>query len=133
MAPSRVIRRVRKPAYSTNVAGTDQHGNPFESAQRGKEIGTFMGTGGGAFTPINRPSRDLNLKARGHGGESPLAPFFDVAADRASRAGYIVPTLRPLPEADEEAVGAPGTRAKRTWEDRDSEDAGPEGKVASLG
>ena len=133
MAPSRVIRRVKRPAYSTSVAGIDQYVNPFESAQRGKEIGNFMRIGGGSFTPINRPPRSPNLKARGHGGESPLAPFFDVAADRASRTGYKVPTLQLLPEADEEAVRAPGTGAKRTWEDRDSEDAGPEAKAAKLG
>ena len=133
MAPPRVIRRVRNPALATNVTGIDQLEDAFKDPQRGREIGKFMRTGGAAFPPTNRPSQVPFPETLRYPLEPPQASRLDKTVERTPYTGYKVPTLRPLPEADEDVVLAPGIGAKRTWEDRDSEDAGPEGKAAKLG
>lgn len=158
MAPARVKHRVGQPTFGTDVAGLSRDGGAFEDAQRGREIGKIMRSGGGPSTPINRPSqvpfletlrypleprpphrfdKPADIARRYIGHKLPKAwPLLDLDSDKDPRGaqyiGHAVPTVRPLPEADEDVPRAPGTGAKRTWEDRDSEDAGPGGKAAKL-
>ena len=132
MAPPKFKRRFRQPALATNVAGINRHGDAFEGARQGRETGNIIRAGGAAFTPINRPSHLPSLQALRYIREPPMTSRVDGGAGRTPYTGYRVPILKPLPETDEDAVPAPGTGAKRTWEDRDSEDAAPERKAAKL-